>query len=96
MRRQVQHLDLVQTLADRGRFVFLDAAVTTSARRYAEHGGLRQQLRNWALWTAWLLGADPERAARFYPYRTPGANTRGERAAKPAPLLPPASGGRAG
>lgn len=62
-----EDLDMVQALRTQGRFVFLDAAVTTSARRFEHRGALRQQLRNWALWTAWLLGVDPERAARFYP-----------------------------
>lgn len=62
-----EDLDMVQALRRQGRFVFLDDAVTTSARRFERGGALRQQLRNAALWTAWLLGVDPERAARFYP-----------------------------
>ncbi len=65
-----EDLDLVQTLLSHGRFVFLDAEVTTSARRYERSGALRQQLRNLALWTAWLLGASPHRMARFYPAHT--------------------------
>ena len=62
-----EDLDIVRTLQSYGRFVFLDAEVTTSARRYEHGGALRQQLRNLALWTAWLLGASPHRMARFYP-----------------------------
>jgi len=62
-----EDLDMVQALRTQGRFVFLDAAVVTSARRFERRGTLLQQLRNWALWTAWLLGIEPERAARFYP-----------------------------
>lgn len=62
-----EDLDLVQALRRQGRFVFLDAAVSTSARRFERGGALRQQLRNLMLWTAWLLGVEPERAARFYP-----------------------------
>lgn len=61
-----EDLDMVQTLRRQGRFVFLDAGVTTSARRFERGGDLRQQLRNLVLWTAWLLGVEPERAARFY------------------------------
>lgn len=62
-----EDLDFVRAIRSHGRFVFLDAAVVTSARRYARGGALRQQLRNWALWGAWLLGASPHRMARFYP-----------------------------
>jgi hypothetical protein len=62
-----EDLDIVQALRGEGRFVFLDAAVVTSARRYEREGALRQQLRNGALWLAWLLGVPPERVARFYP-----------------------------
>ena len=65
-----EDLDFVQAVLPHGRFVFLDAEVVTSARRYAHKGALRQQLRNWALWTAWLLGASPHRMARFYPTHT--------------------------
>jgi rSAM/selenodomain-associated transferase 2 len=71
VRRSVfEDLDFVQRVLPHGRFVFLDAEVVTSARRYAHKGALRQQLRNWALWSAWLLGASPHRMARFYPTHT--------------------------
>ena len=62
-----EDLDLVRALESHGRFVFLDAEVTTSSRRYQHSGALRQQLRNLVLWSAWLLGASPHRMARFYP-----------------------------
>ena len=62
-----EDLDIVQALRREGRFVFLDDAVVTSARRFEREGALRQQLRNGALWAAWLLGVAPERVARFYP-----------------------------
>ncbi|MEM8558650.1 MAG: TIGR04283 family arsenosugar biosynthesis glycosyltransferase [Bacteroidota bacterium] len=62
-----EDLDFVRALRRRGRFVFLDAPIQTSARRYERYGDLGQQLRNWALWGAWCLGAAPERCARFYP-----------------------------
>lgn len=78
-----EDLDMVQALRQQGRFVFLDAAVTTSARRFEKYGALRQQLRNWALWTAWLLGVDPERAARFYPIAPPQRERREQAEAHP-------------
>ena len=62
-----EDLDLVQRLRPAGRFAFLDAAVVTSARRFARNGALGQQARNLALWLGWLAGADPARLKRFYP-----------------------------
>ncbi|WP_420453963.1 TIGR04283 family arsenosugar biosynthesis glycosyltransferase [Rubrivirga sp.] len=61
-----EDLDLVRALRRRGRFVFLDAEVTTSARRFRRHGAVRQQLRNLALWTGWNVGLSPHRLKRFY------------------------------
>jgi rSAM/selenodomain-associated transferase 2 len=78
-----EDLDFVQAVRAYGRFVFLDEAVVTSARRYERGGALRQQLRNWALWTAWLLGVDPERAARFYPSAPDQRERREQAAARP-------------
>lgn len=67
-----EDLDLVRALRRRGRFVFLEAAVTTSPRRFRRHGAVRQQLRNLALWTGWTLGVAPERLKRFYSDRDRG------------------------
>ncbi|PAP78766.1 hypothetical protein BSZ37_12400 [Rubrivirga marina] len=67
-----EDLDAVRALRRHGRFVFLDAEVETSARRFERHGAVRQQLRNAGLWAAWLLGADPVRLKRFYSDRDRG------------------------
>lgn len=61
-----EDLDFVRALRRRGRFVFLDDAVTTSARRFRRHGALRQQLRNFALWAGWNAGVAPARLKRYY------------------------------
>ena len=61
-----EDLDAVRALRQRGRFVFLDAAVVTSARRFRRHGALGQQLRNLALWLGWNAGVAPARLKRFY------------------------------
>ena len=61
-----EDLDAVRALRQRGRFVFLDAAVVTSARRFRRHGALGQQLRNLALWLGWNAGVAPHRLKRFY------------------------------
>lgn len=63
-----EDLELAARLQDHGRFRFLDAAVTTSARRFRRNGVLRQQLQNLYLWTHYVAGADPERVAHHYRY----------------------------
>lgn len=62
-----EDLDVVRSIRRRGRFVFLDAAVVTSARRFRRGGAVRQQLRNLGLWAAWNAGVPPRRLKRFYP-----------------------------
>ena len=64
-----EDLELVRTLYRRGKFRFLDAHVTTSARRFKSKGDVRQQLVNFMLWSGYLLGLAPSRLARFYPYK---------------------------
>jgi hypothetical protein len=63
-----EDLELAYRLHRSGPFRFLDAAVTTSARRFRRNGPLRQQLLNARLWAAYLAGAAPERLARDYRY----------------------------
>jgi len=65
-----EDLELAHRLYDHGGFRFLDAAVTTSARRFERNGVLRQQLRNFYLWLHYVAGADPERVAHLYRYPT--------------------------
>lgn len=67
-----EDLDLVRSVRQHGRFVFLDAEVTTSARRFRRHGAVRQQLRNVGLWLGWNLGVAPARLKRFYSDRDRG------------------------
>ena len=67
-----EDLDLVRALRPQGPFAFLDADVETSARRFARHGALRQQLRNLALWLGWNAGVSPARLKRFYSDRDRG------------------------
>lgn len=63
-----EDLELARRLHRRGGLRFLDATVTTSARRFTRNGALRQQARNLALWTGYLLGVPPEKLARHYRY----------------------------
>jgi rSAM/selenodomain-associated transferase 2 len=46
----------------------LRARVTTSARRWRQHGMLRTVLLMWRLRLSYFLGADPQRLARDYGY----------------------------
>ncbi len=62
----MEDLDLVQALKRRGRFVLLDAAVVTSARRYTEAGVLATWYRNAVALVAWRLGFDRQRVASWY------------------------------
>lgn len=61
-----EDLDAVRAVRHLGDFVFLPTSVTTSPRRFARNGALRQQLRNLSLWTAWNAGVPPRRLKRFY------------------------------
>jgi rSAM/selenodomain-associated transferase 2 len=63
-----EDLEMVRRLRREGPFVFLPAAVVTSARRFRAGGAVRQQARNAALWLAWSAGVPPERLDRFYRY----------------------------
>lgn len=66
-----EDLEFAARLQKYGGFRYLDAAVTTSARRFQKNGPLQQQLRNLYLWAYYMSGADPERVAHLYPYRRP-------------------------
>lgn len=65
-----EDLELAARLYEYDGFHFLDAAVTTSARRFQKHGHLWQQLRNLYLWSHYVVGTDPEKLASLYQYRT--------------------------
>lgn len=49
-----------------GRPMFLDHAISTSARRWEEQGILYTTLRNWVLLSLYFLGASPKRLVRYY------------------------------
>lgn len=63
-----EDLEIVKRLLSIGRFAFLDATVSTSARRFHANGLIRQQLRNTLLWLGYHIGLNPQRLKRFYPY----------------------------
>ncbi len=62
----MEDIDFLRRLRRTGRVALVPRPVTTSARRFLERGIIRQQLLNVALVAAFLLGARPERLARWY------------------------------
>jgi rSAM/selenodomain-associated transferase 2 len=66
----LEDVEFRRRLKRQGRFVKLDAAVTTSARRFHAGGVLRQQLKNAIILWAFLMGVPVARLARWYaPHR---------------------------
>ena len=65
--RLMEDVFLMKRLRHVGRFVLLPDRLTVSARRWRQHGVIRQTLRNWMLLTLALCGASPDRLVRFYP-----------------------------
>ena len=62
----MEDVDLLDRLRAHGRVALLPYPVTTSARRFARHGPVRQQLRNVALVGLFLMGVSAERLAGWY------------------------------
>lgn len=62
----LEDLDFIRRLKRGGRVAILPLAVTTSARRFEAAGPLRTVLRNWLIWSLFVLGVPPHRLARLY------------------------------
>jgi len=62
----MEDVDFLSRLRAAGRTVIVPLPVTTSARRFARHGVVRQQLRNAALVLLFQLGVAPVRLATWY------------------------------
>lgn len=65
--RLMEDVFLMKRLRRAGRFVLLKDRLRVSARRWQQHGVVRQTLRNWTLLTCALCGVSPDRLARYYP-----------------------------
>lgn len=66
----MEDIDLMRRLPRYGRRVLIrDYPVTTSARRFVEHGIVRQEVLNVALVMAWFLGVKPQTLAKWYAAR---------------------------
>jgi hypothetical protein len=62
----MEDVDFLRRLYRTGHVTLLKQPVTTSARRFLEHGVLRQQLTNIILVIFYLLGARPETLKKWY------------------------------
>lgn len=62
----MEDVDFLSRLARHGRLVLVPRPVTTSGRRFARLGVVRQQSLNAALVVAYTLGVSPHRLARWY------------------------------
>ncbi len=74
--RLMEDVLLMRQLRRHGRVLLLPGPITVSARRWQQHGILRQTLRNWCILIAERLGVSPDRLAEFYcPQWKPVANS---------------------
>jgi rSAM/selenodomain-associated transferase 2 len=63
----MEDIDFMRRLPSYGRRALIrDYPITTSARRFVEHGIVRQEALNVALVVAWFLGVKPRTLARWY------------------------------
>jgi len=63
----MEDIDLMRRLPRYGqRFLIRHYPVTTSARRFVEHGVVRQEALNVILVGLWLLGVKPQALAKWY------------------------------
>jgi rSAM/selenodomain-associated transferase 2 len=62
----MEDLFFMKRLRREGRFTLLDSRLHVSARRWQQHGFVRQTLRNWTLTALAQAGVSPDRLARFY------------------------------
>ncbi len=62
----MEDVDFLRRLRASGRVSLIRLPVTTSARRFLEHGLFRQQLMNAFLVTLYFLGVKPQTLSRWY------------------------------
>jgi rSAM/selenodomain-associated transferase 2 len=68
----MEDIDLMRRLPHYGRRVLIrNYPITTSARRFVEHGFVRQEALNVALVAAWFAGVKPQTLAKWYAARKP-------------------------
>lgn len=63
-----EDFEMVRVVHRRGRFAFMQADATTSARRFLNVGPMRQQLKNAYPWLHFILRTEPGQIAHHFPY----------------------------
>lgn len=63
----MEDVRLMRKLRARNRLILLPGPLHTSARRWQQHGAVRQTLRNWWLRAAEAAGVSPDRLLHHYP-----------------------------
>ncbi len=62
----MEDVDFAKRLRKLAYPVLLDGPVTIDARRWQEHGPIRQTIRNWRIQLAYRFGVSPQRLAKWY------------------------------
>lgn len=62
----MEDVDLSKRLRKRAKPLLLDGPVTIDARRWEEHGVVRQTIRNWSIQLSYCCGVSPEKLKRRY------------------------------
>lgn len=65
----MEDIELSRSLRARAKPHCLGPLLTTSSRRWREHGVLKTIVTMWSLRLAWFAGVSPQRLARIYGYR---------------------------
>ena len=65
----MEDMDFCTRLKKEGHIVILPQRITTSTRRWAEEGAIKNVVRNWILQVAWTYGVSPETLSRFYQFK---------------------------
>jgi hypothetical protein len=62
----MEDVELSRKLRRVAKPLLLDGPVTISARRWQQHGVIRQTFRNWSIQAAYTCGTSPEKLAQRY------------------------------
>lgn len=62
----LEDLDFIRRLRRHGDTVVISDPVTTSARRFLQHGALRTSVVNHVIWSLYFAGVSPQKLARLY------------------------------
>ena len=64
----MEDMNFCKRLKKNGEIVILPQRMKTSARRWLEEGYIKNSVRSWLLQSAWVLGASPQKLAKWYKF----------------------------